>query len=135
MRIPNRLNGFIAALFLPVGLAFLPPEAVAWRYGVGLAVLVAGFALFALNRMGGGDVKMLAACAPWVAPGHAPAALQLLALALILGLGVVLGLRFLLRGRRTAWRGLRRGQRFPMGVSIAGAMLGYLALEATGGLV
>lgn len=134
MRIPNWLNGVIAALFLPVGLALLPPEAVAWRYAAGFGVLALGFALFALGRMGGGDVKMLAACTPWVAPVHAPLVLQLLAVALIAGLALVMGARALLRGRETSWRSLRRGARFPMGVSIAAAMLVYFALRASGGL-
>jgi prepilin peptidase CpaA len=127
MRIPNGLNGALALLFLPLGLAFLPLEAVAWRYAAGLAVLALGYALFALGKMGGGDVKMLAACAPWVAPAQAPLALQLLALALLAGLALVYPLRRLLRGR-TSWRGLRRGARFPMGLSIGAAMLALLAL-------
>jgi prepilin peptidase CpaA len=132
MRIPNWLNGLIALLFLPVGLIFLEPEAVAWRYAAGLAVLAAGMTLFALGRMGGGDVKMLAACTPWVAPVQLPLALQILALALLAGLALVLGLRAVLRGRETRWRSLRRGARFPMGVSIAAAMLVYFALRASG---
>lgn len=134
MRIPNWLNGAIAVLFLPQGLVFLPPEEVALRYVAGLGVLAVCFGVFALGRMGGGDVKMLAACTPYVAWEHAGAAMQLLALALLVGLALVLGARALLRGRGTQWHSLRPKARFPMGVSIGAAMIAYFALRASGRL-
>ncbi|WP_339947732.1 prepilin peptidase [uncultured Albimonas sp.] len=130
MRIPNWLNGGLVAIFLALGLAILPPEEIAWRVAGGLLVLVVGFAFFTFGRMGGGDVKMLAACALYVPLHHAGTVLQLLALALALGLGAIHLARLALRGRETEWRSLRKGARFPMGLSISAAMLAYLGVLA-----
>ncbi|MDF2234430.1 prepilin peptidase [Albimonas sp. CAU 1670] len=130
MRIPNWLNGGLALIFLAFGLASLPLEEVAWRAAGGLLVLVVGFGFFSLGRMGGGDVKMLAACALYVPLHHAGLVLQMLALALALGLAAIHIARAALGGRETSWRSLRKGARFPMGLSIAAAMLGYFGFIA-----
>lgn len=64
--IPNWLNGLLIALY--PAMIMLSPAPVDWVSGViGLCVMFAiGYALFALHLMGGGDVKLLAACALWV---------------------------------------------------------------------
>ena len=127
MRIPNWLNGGLALMFVALGLASLPLEEIAWRFAGARLVLVVGFAFFSFGRMGGGDVKMLAACALYVPLHHAGMVLQLLALGLALGLAAIhLGLA-LVGERETQWRALRKGARFPMGLSIAGAMLAYFS--------
>ncbi len=125
MRIPNWLNGGLVLIFVALGLAGLPLEEIAWRFAGGLLVLVVGFAFFSFGRMGGGDVKMLAACALFVPLHHAGMVLQLLALGLALGLAAIHLARAALGGRETDWRSLRKGARFPMGLSISGAMLAY----------
>ncbi|MEC9435536.1 MAG: prepilin peptidase [Pseudomonadota bacterium] len=127
MRIPNWLNALMALIFAVVGPLTLSPEALGWRVLLALVVLAAGFGLFALRRMGGGDVKMLAACALWVNPGLGAMALQLLAVGMLLGLGAVRLARALTRGRAAGWHALAPGaKRFPMGVSIAAAAIAYL---------
>ncbi len=66
MTIPNKLNLTIVLAF--VGLAFLlqlPPELVAMSLALGFGVMAAGFGLFALGVMGGGDVKFLATISLW----------------------------------------------------------------------
>lgn len=129
MRIPNWLNGALALLFLPVAALTLSPEAALWRLAVAAGVLAAGYALFAAGRMGGGDVKMLAAAALWVPPGQAGAAMFLLSVALLAGLALVLGARRLAPAD-TRWRGLsRHARRFPMGVSIGAALVAHLVLS------
>lgn len=130
MRIPNWLNGALVLVFLALAVAGLPPVEIAWRLAGGALVLAAGFAVFALGRMGGGDVKMLAACALYVPLHHAGLVLQLLALALALGLGAIHLGRMATKGRETDWRSLRKGARFPMGVSISAAILVYLGAVA-----
>lgn len=65
-RIPNMLNLVFLALF-PIA-ALLSPQSLAWlwhftAFGI---VLAAGFVLFSLRLLGGGDVKMLAVAALWV---------------------------------------------------------------------
>jgi prepilin peptidase CpaA len=69
-RIPNRLVAGIAALSL-LG-AFLDGSAVGWKEA-GI-VFAAAACLYAAGMMGGGDVKMLSACALWC-PGNLPALL------------------------------------------------------------
>ena len=65
--IPNRLSGFLAAAFVPAALAAgLPPMAVAASLALGAAGLAVGIAMFALRWIGGGDAKLMAACALWL---------------------------------------------------------------------
>ncbi len=65
MRIPNLLCGAIAALFA-VPASLVPGVPVLWHLAAAGAVLVVGGGLFAFRMMGGGDVKLLAACALWL---------------------------------------------------------------------
>ena len=69
-QIDNWLNAAIAAsaplFWWASGLALWPD--VAWQLGVA-AITFAGLAvLFAIRAMGGGDVKLLTALAPWIQP-------------------------------------------------------------------
>ncbi|MEQ8194209.1 MAG: prepilin peptidase [Rhodospirillales bacterium] len=66
--IPNRLNLAMALLF-PV-YAFSVPQPVDWLWTAVIASIVfaGGLGLFALNALGGGDVKMLAAVSLWAGP-------------------------------------------------------------------
>lgn len=66
MKIPNWISLVIIALFLAMtpfawdGVAVFGEHLL-----VGLAFFIAGFAMFALGWMGGGDAKLLAATALW----------------------------------------------------------------------
>ena len=130
MRIPNWLNGALALLFLPLAAVTLPPETILWRVAGAALVLAIGLAFFAIRKMGGGDVKMLAAAALYIPAEQAGMALQLLSLTLIIGLGAVLMTRKALSDPENSWRSLRPGARFPMGVSIGAALIAHLALAA-----
>lgn len=67
MRISNRLNGIIAAFFFPMAFAAgMPLDILAVHLLTGLALLIAGYALFALGFFGGGDAKLLAAAGLWL---------------------------------------------------------------------
>jgi len=71
MKIPNR----IPALLLVSFLLLAPFSGLGWQeIGTGLlaggAVFGVCFALFALNVMGGGDAKLLTACAVWYGFNH-----------------------------------------------------------------
>ena len=122
--------------------AFVPAAALAWSSGVpastiglcvlvGLAVLAAGVAMFALNWLGGGDAKLLAAAALWVGWQGLAAFLFWTTLA-----GGVLAIVLLTVRRRTAPAGeapanwvdglLRRGAPVPYGVAIAAGALASL---------
>lgn len=66
MTIPNRVSAILLGAFLIAApLAGLGLPAIAMHLGAGLLVFLVGFALFALNVMGGGDVKVLSASAVW----------------------------------------------------------------------
>ncbi|MDO9430982.1 MAG: prepilin peptidase [Pseudomonadota bacterium] len=65
--IPNWISGLLILGFAPAALAVgLPLSAVGLHLGVGVAALVIGMAMFALNWIGGGDAKLFAAGALWL---------------------------------------------------------------------
>ena len=87
-RIPNWIPVTIVAAFFPAAMgAGWDIAAMAIQFGAGVAVLIAGVALFALGVIGGGDAKLLAAGAVWVGWGELAAFMLLVALG-----GGVLGL-------------------------------------------
>lgn len=67
MKIPNWISLALLAVFpLAALLVSLPPLDIAIHFGVGVGVLFIGMALFALNWIGGGDAKLLAASCLWM---------------------------------------------------------------------
>lgn len=67
LRIPNGVSLALLVLFFPMALVVgLGLETIAWHLIAGAMVLVVGFALFALGWFGGGDAKLMAACAVWI---------------------------------------------------------------------
>jgi prepilin peptidase CpaA len=69
--IPNWLNALVLLLY-PAMLWTVPGGAdVPWLHGIYgmLSVFAVGYALFAFNIMGGGDVKLLAALSLWMGFG------------------------------------------------------------------
>ena len=88
-----------------------------WQnFAVGLALLAAGVPLFATGKMGGGDVKLLAATGLWV---DISAGVWLLASALLAGglLALIYILVRLARGARTGKKYQSKG--IPYGIAIA----------------
>ena len=66
MTIPNRVSVILFAAFLVIApFAGLGMVQIGWHVAAGFIVLGVCFALFALNVMGGGDAKILAASAVW----------------------------------------------------------------------
>ncbi len=67
MIIPNWLNGLIAVLFVPVAFAaHMPATEIGLNLILGVTAFTLGAGLFFLRVMGGGDVKMIAACSVWL---------------------------------------------------------------------
>ncbi|MFA7430338.1 MAG: prepilin peptidase [Rhodospirillaceae bacterium] len=130
-KIPNLLTGPLAVAFVPAALLAPGPVDWLWHLGAGAAVLTVGAVLFALRKMGGGDVKLAAACALWMGP-LTPVFLLIMA---VLGGVVALGLLFARRfapvvlsalpnpGAVTLPRALLPGEAVPYGVAIAAAGL------------
>lgn len=123
--IPNWLVALYLLLYVP--LPFLQPVDWAMALLIGMITLFAGFGLFAMRIIGGGDAKLLAVAALWAGP---PAILHLLLLSGLFGgaLAIVLLVLRLVLGtvpigglpRLLLWK-----EPIPYGVAIAAA-LGYL---------
>ena len=82
MRIPNWISLALLAAFFPAALlvGLTLPE-IAVHLGVGFAALILGMGLFALNWIGGGDAKALAAACLWLGFGDLGPLLLWIALA------------------------------------------------------
>ncbi len=121
-KIANWLNGSIALSapvfwwssgmpFLPQGATFFEPTSIVMQFALAIVVLLLLTILFAMKAMGGGDVKLLAALALWIAP---VAYLQLLVMMALLGGVLTLGFGF--------WHIMRRQRdklSIPYGVAIS----------------
>ena len=69
MTIPNRVSIFLLASFAVLApVSGLPWAEISMSVAAGGLVLAVCFGFFALNIMGGGDVKLLAASAVWFSP-------------------------------------------------------------------
>ena len=128
--IPNAITVALIALFVVT--ALLLPFDMGWRgwlshLGAAAAVLAGGAVLFAFNRMGGGDVKLMTAVAFWAGFEYLADLLLYIALAggaLAIGLIIV---RRVLFGLMTAAsmtklavpRMLLSGEPVPYGLAIA----------------
>ena len=128
--IPNAITVALIALFVIT--ALLLPFEMGWRgwlshLGAGSAVLAGGAVMFAFNKMGGGDVKLMTAVAFWAGFEHLADLLLYIALAggaLAIGLIIV---RRVLFGLMTAAsltkvsvpRMLLSGEPVPYGLAIA----------------
>ncbi len=137
-RIPNWTPALILVLY-PLHV-LTAPQPVDWAGGLltGTVVLAAGFALFATGRLGGGDAKLLAACALWAGPGLVFPMLVVTALSgAALALLILSPVRFALAGAcdRLGWRRSRDrllADCLPYGVAIA-AGGGAVGLALLGG--
>lgn len=124
--IPNWVSIGIVLLFVPY--AALSPAPVDWQGGLitSGAALAAGFGLYSRRLVGGGDVKLIAACALWAGISQVLAFLIVTSLAGgALALGLLLA-RTLIARRRGATSGAVEGgeiplmrQRVPYGLAIA----------------
>jgi len=125
LRIPNWISAGVVLLFLAGALA--EPRSLGWwgsHLGAGGIVFLVGIVIFALGKIGGGDVKLLTGVALWFGLAALPA--------LLLAIGVVGGVVsvvcVVLRGYGSAaclgHFGLRalvleKGQGVPYAVAIA----------------
>jgi prepilin peptidase CpaA len=111
--IPNSLNAAIAVLAVPFWFASgqqVWPD-MALHIGIAAAVLGLFAVAFAMNAMGGGDVKFVAAVALWLPPGAVVALLVIMSLA-----GGALTLFMVVRHRLTK---AEHNLEIPYGVAIA----------------
>lgn len=136
LRIPNGLVLGVFAVFLVVGFWGLPLESFLWRLAAGAVVLVGGFGLFAVGFVGGGDAKMAAALAPFIAAGDVGQVLLLYAVIALVLLVVLRLVMQLARHSGTGWLAVdqyakpARERVFPMGLIFAITIVIYLVAGA-----
>jgi len=121
--IPNWVSLGLAGLFL-VTAPFLPMP-VGWlsHLGAGGAILAVGMVFFALGRLGGGDVKLIAAVSLWTGFEYLFDFLVYVSLAGgILALLLLLARR-ILREHPIVPQVLRAGESIPYGLAIAPAAI------------
>jgi prepilin peptidase CpaA len=72
--IPNQIPLAVAGLFVMHAGVLLArgtvPMALVWALACGVVVFAGGAFLFSQKVLGGGDVKLMAACALWAGPNH-----------------------------------------------------------------
>lgn len=133
MRIPNNANIALIAVFIVMGLILLPLPEFGIRLLQGVVVLAICFVLNALGLMGGGDAKLFAAIAPYIA--LADTGVYFLGLAL-LGLASV-ALHRLIRATPSLlkhvadWDSFDMRKTFPFGLPLATSLSCYLLYVAT----
>ncbi|HHS94195.1 MAG TPA: hypothetical protein ENK63_02490 [Rhodobacterales bacterium] len=129
MKIPNKSVVALTLVFAVVGLVALPLEVWAWRWLQLVVVLAVLFVANLLRMLGAGDAKFAAAMAPFVAPGDYVMFLYILAAALLIGLALHRLAKRIgpIRKLTSGWESWERKD-FPMGLSLSGALVFYLAL-------
>lgn len=71
MKIPNRISIALVGGFVAVALLTrMPLETFGIHFACAFALLLATFALFSFNLLGGGDAKLMAAGALWMGSEH-----------------------------------------------------------------
>ncbi|WP_138935217.1 prepilin peptidase [Roseovarius arcticus] len=134
MKIPNKAVMALVAVYVVVGLLTLPFDIYAWRFVHLIVVLVAGIALNALGALGAGDAKFAAAAAPFIAIGDLGMLLLILAATMIFGFAVHRTAKHTaLRRLAPHWVSWTREGKYPMGLSLGGALAIYLAQGALAG--
>ena len=115
------------AVLVLAGLYFLYSAAsgdwtsVPWHLGFAILTLTGMTYFYAVNKLGGGDIKLLAVAFLWIGPGSVlPFSLLLL---------VFIGIHYL--AARVGWAAAEKspaGLRIPLSPSVAGALIGTFAL-------
>lgn len=134
LRIPNPLVLGALAVFVATGSWGLPLDVFLMRLGYGVAVLAAGFALYqvAAGVVGAGDLKLMAALAPFLSGATVGPFLLGYMVFSVVGLMVLKAIRARAGEGPHGLRALNEDGHFPAGVVIALSMLVALGLEIAG---
>lgn len=132
MTIPNRVNMGLFLIFVFLGIFIFPLPEYGWRLLQAVIMLFIGIFLTNAGIMGGGDSKLLTACAPFVAPTHITEIFLLMA---FMSLAAViahrgLGLIPMFRQHVSEWVSWNTKGNFPFGVPIAATLSLYLLVLA-----
>ena len=129
MKITNKANLALVAVFVLIGLIALPIDVYLWRLASLAIVLVVGIVLNAAGAMGAGDSKFIAAAAPFVALGDLRL-LMVMFTAVLLAAYVTHRIAKYTPLRRLApnWSSWEEGKKFPMGLALGTTLSLYLIL-------
>lgn len=132
MLIPNTAVLALVSGYALFGLIALPLDAYAWRWSHLALVLVIGFVANAAGLVGAGDAKFAAAMAPFVAAQDWQLMLVIFAAVLLAAFSTHRMCKRIPAMRRATpdWKSWELTRDFPMGLALAGALLGYLVLAA-----
>lgn len=120
--IPNWISVLMAVAFVLVAPTLGLPEIMSRVTLAGL-VFVVGFVFFALNILGAGDVKLLAAILLFVPAGQSAVFFLILSVTLLIGVAIVVSLRSAFAAQLSGCKSMVTPGAFPMGISIASAGL------------
>jgi len=139
LRIPNRMVLAVFVIFLvtslpggPAGLDWgLPWETFLWRLAYAVLAFGAGFLLYIVagGRVGGGDLKLIAAIAPFLYAGNLEGFLVSYAAVCLIGLLLHFMARKLVLSGDTGWRALDQTLYFPAGLALGIATTVVLTYE------
>jgi len=129
MKITNKANMALVAVFVLIGLFVMPFDTYLWRLASLVIVLVVGVVLNMAGVMGAGDSKFIAAAAPFIALGDLHL-LTILFLAVLLASYVThRAVKYSpLRNLAPQWTSWEEGRKFPMGLALGTTLSIYLAL-------
>jgi prepilin peptidase CpaA len=132
LRIPNWAVLAVFGAFLATGSWGLPVETFLWRLGYAAIVLVIGFGLYSVAQgyVGAGDLKLIAALAPFLSGANLVDFLLIYIAASVSGLGLFLAARAAIGRRKVGWKALEQGLYFPAGVLLGLSMAVSLLAEA-----
>ena len=129
MKIPNVAVYVLVAVYAVLGLIVLDLNDYLWRWSHLVVALVVGMVLNALRLIGAGDVKFIAAAAPFVAYGDLRDMLPIYIVCFLLCYVLHRIAKFSpLRQLAPDWTSWDAGKRFPMGFALATTLVVYLAL-------
>lgn len=132
MKIRNKLNIGLFAVFVVSAPFLLPLTEVGLRLGIAALTLFVGFVLNSAGRLGGGDAKFVAAFIPFVDPGEMSVFFMFLAGCLLAATAVHWVARRIpaIKAMAPHWKSWTAQPYFPMGLGLAPAFSLYLASRA-----
>ncbi len=129
MKITNKANLALLAVFVVIGLFVMPFDQYLWRLGGMVIVLIVGVILNAAGVMGTGDSKFIAAAAPFVALGDLIMLAWLFSAVMIAAIVTHRAARMTgLRNLAPHWTSWEKGKKFPMGLALGPTLIIYLSL-------
>ena len=129
MKITNKANLALLAVFVVIGLFVMPFDQYLWRLGGMVIVLIVGVILNAAGVMGAGDSKFIAAAAPFVALGDLIMLAWLFSAVMIAAIVTHRAARMTgLRNLAPHWTSWEKGKKFPMGLALGPTLIIYLSL-------